>query len=285
MQVDLKRFWDTNLIWKILCSFIFMMWTFTRFGGDIAYSGIEKGAWQELKDKHFVVYYQNKDEQELAKLLLRQAEMYYQKIGGQIGYTRYTNFWTWEERAKILLFHDQQSFVETTGQPPWTTGYADRDTYLFNARVIVTFKQEKEFLDGLLPHEISHLILRDFISDHQIPMWFDEGVAQLQEPAKKEVADRIMRALIKKGAYIPFDIFMVWDIRKEENTQKVQAFYAQSLSVVEFMVETYGSDSFSRLCRYLRDGKGFEEALRSSYSNTVGSLQDLEHKWIMHMSR
>ena len=283
--VNLKRIGITQLTEKIIYAFVFIAGSLAQLDGNSAYSDVEKGAWQELKDKHFVVYYQDKDDYDVAKILLREAEAYYQKIGAQIGYTRYADFWTWEDRAKILLFHSQKSFVETTGQPPWTGGYADRDTYLFNSRVIVTYKQEQKFLDGLLPHEISHLILRDYISDHQIPMWFDEGVAQLQEPAKKEVADRIMRTLVGKGAYIPFAILMVWDIRREKDTQKVQTFYAQSLSVVEFLVETYGGDSFSRLCRYLRDGKEFEDALKAAYSNTLPSIEDLEHKWVTRMSR
>ncbi len=242
-------------------------------------------AWHELKDKHFFVYYQSKEDHELAKLVLRRAEEYYQKIGTQLGYTRYGNFWTWEERAKILMFHDQKSFVEATGQPLWTTGYADRDLYVLRSRVIVTFKQEKEFLDGLLPHEISHLILHDFIPRERIPMWFDEGVAQLPEPAKKDVADHIARTLVKKGAYIPFEILASLDIRRERDTGMVQAFYAQSLSVVQFLLEKYGSDSFARLCRYLKDGKSFEAALSAAYPNTMSSMKDLEQKWLKYMKQ
>ena len=252
---------------------------------SVAYTDTMKPeSWQELKDNHFFVYYQAKEDQDLAKNFLRQAENYYQKIGTQLGYTRYGDFWTWEERAKILIFHNQKSFVEATGQPAWTTGYADRDIYLFKSRVIVTYKQEKQFLDGLLPHEISHLILHDFILKERIPMWFDEGVAQLQEPAKKDVAAGIMHTLILKRAYIPFEILAALDIRKETDTGKVQAFYAQSLSIVEFLLEKYGSDSFSRLCRYLKDGKDFEKALSSAYTNTIGSMKDLEQKWLAYMN-
>ena len=241
--------------------------------------------WQELKDKHFFVYYQAKEDQALAKLLLRRAEEDYQKIGTQLGYTRYADFWTWDKRVKILMFRDQQSFVETTVQPAWTTGYSDRDLYFFRSRVIVTYKQEKEFLDGLLPHEISHLILHDFISKQNIPIWFDEGVAQLQEPAKKEQADRIMHTMIKRGGYIPFDVLAAWDIRKETDTGKVEVFYAQSLSVVQFLLEKYGSDAFARLCRYLRDGKDFNGALTAAYASTMSSMEDLKNKWLLQMNR
>jgi hypothetical protein len=236
--------------------------------------------WQEIQGKHFVVHYADKDDQESAKKLLSKAERYYNTIGARLGYTRYAKFWTWDERVKIILFPDQKSFVLSTGQPLWATGYTDRDAYLLNARSIVTYKQEHAFYDGLLPHEISHLILHDFIQRKEaIPLWFDEGVAQLAEEHKSEVARQIMFILVGREQHIPIETLMVWDIRQEKDPHKVKIFYAQSLSMVEFLVDHYGNAAFSRLCRNLRDGKPFAESLQNAYSNQINSLMDFQDKW------
>lgn len=239
--------------------------------------------WEEIKGKHFVVYSYPAHNREAANTVLRRAEDYYQKIGGQIGYTRYHSFWTWDERVKIILFPDQPSFAETTGQPTWSQGYASRDAYLFKSRTIVTYLQESNFYNEILPHEVSHLILRDFTAN-RIPVWFEEGVAQLQEASKSEIAARICRTLIERKKYIPLSVLMNWDVRTEEDKSKVAVFYAQSLSIVEFLLKRYGNAAFGELCGHLKNGKTFEEALRGAYTNNINTITDLENKWITSMS-
>jgi hypothetical protein len=261
---------------------------FCSTGGSKAEA--ERGAkladWNEIKGKHFLVYYlEGKDYSPAREILLR-AEDYYQKIGSRIGFTRYSDFWTWEQRAKIFVFPDQAFYMRATGQPEWSTGYADNDFRALQSRAIVTYYQEDEFIDGLLPHEIGHLILHDFITEEvSIPIWFDEGIAQLFEKNKSRAADGIMRQLLDRDAYIDFDILMRWDIRKEADQEKALVFYAQSLSVVEFMIKRYGADNFAQLCRNLRDRKNFNAALQNAYSSQLADLKDLEAKWLKFMKQ
>lgn len=238
--------------------------------------------WEELKGNHFIVYYNRNSDRHVAETVLRRAEDYYRRIGEEIGYTRYSNFWTWEERVKIVLFADQASYVKTTGQPDWSVGYANRDTQLFESRSIVSYNQQSGFYESILPHEISHLILRDFIGE-EIPVWFDEGVAQLQEADKSEIAQQMMSILAKRGQTVPLDTLVRWNIRKEQDQMKIKVFYAESLSVVEFLIGQYGSQDFGRLCRQMRDGKNFEEALRSVYTTRMDSQAALEAKWLKRM--
>ena len=139
-----------------------------------------------------------------AKKVLRKAEEYYKKIGSQIGYARYSDFWTWDERVKIIMYHDQIEFMKETGHPNWLSGYSSRDEYLLHSKVIVTYKQEADFFTGFLPHEISHLILGDFLHPYRVPLWFDEGVAQLQEINKSAMSNSMMKVLVRKGQHIPF---------------------------------------------------------------------------------
>lgn len=236
--------------------------------------------WQQIKDKHFVVYFQKAADKNIAQTLLQKAEVYYKKIGDRIGYARYADFWTWEERVKILLFPDQESFVAATGQPQWSLGYSDRDSRLFKSRTIVTYPQESGFLDGLLPHEISHLIIFDFIPGRAlVPLWFEEGLAQLEETDKGAQADRIMHTLAGRGQYLDFDALTRWDVRQERDQLKVEIFYAQSLSIIRFMIKKYGNDAFQRLCRQLREGDALTTALRKAYGGQLDSLADLEKQW------
>jgi len=265
----------------------------TRFGrsisaallfvvGSCSASFAAGASWGEIKEKHFVIYYEAKNDKAVAENLLRKAEEYYRKIGDDIGYSRINKMWTWDDRVQIFLFASQASFLANTGQPEWSTGYADRDSRLFKSKTITTFKQENDFIDGLLPHEISHLILHDFIPDQsRIPVWFDEGVAQLQEKNKRLMARDIMRTLTSRKQHIPLAQLVQWNIRGERDPRKAQIFYAQSLSVVDYLVTAYGIDAFGRLCRQLRDNKNFEAALVSAYPGIFKDVQDLERKWVL----
>lgn len=240
--------------------------------------------WEFINGKHFVVYYKVAQDSSLAQTVARKAEEYYTRIADQIGYSRYASFWTWEERVKIFIFPDQQAFMQSTGQQSWSRGYANSHSLFLRSRTIVTYRQNQDFIDGLLPHEISHLILKDFVGlDAAVPLWFQEGVAQLCEANKKINADLVMRALIKRNEYIPFDLFMGSDIRQESDNRKVAIFYAQSVSVVDFLIRTYGSSNFGLLCRGFKDTKSFEEAMVSAYGGVLRSVDDLESKWINRM--
>lgn len=272
-----------KIIPYILCGiFTLLVWVpFLGAQTPVDYNDFSQ--WQTVKGKHFVVYFYDKEYGTAASQVLNKAEEYYDKIAYQIGYSRYSDFWTWEDRVKIFIFPDQVSFLATTGQHLWSKGYAVRDSKLFESRAIVTFKQEDGFIEKLLPHEISHLIVKDFIGfDRPLPVWFDEGLAQQLE-INDSAQEQAITFLAKNNRSIPFEIFQNLDIRRETEEIKVAIFYAQSRSVVEFLIKVYGQEAFQRLCVNLRDEMDFEQALKGAYPVAIDSLPNLEQKWLSYM--
>ena len=237
--------------------------------------------WREIRGTHFIVNYGSALSTDEANVLLRRAESYYDTVADLVGYARYSKFWTWDKRVTITVYDDAASFQKATGQPPWSVGMAERDWTVSQTKAIVTYKQEDNFFDGMLPHEISHLILHDFIgSQANVPRWFDEGVAQLQEAEKKRIAQKWMTLLIREQKLPPIAVMMAMNIKGEQNPAKIKIFYTQSLSLIDFLVTHYDKESFRELCRNLRDGKSFESALTNAYPQAFNSLADLERKWI-----
>ncbi len=246
----------------------------------------DEGIWHEAKGEHFIVLYNFTQDDEAARTVLNTAEQYYHSIADQIGYSRYSNFWTWDDRVKIIIFPDQETYMQMTGAPQWSNGYATRDYRLVHSRMIVTFRQEDGFLDGVLPHEISHLILHDFIGfDRPIPIWFDEGLAQLQEAEKKIKATLIMRKVVSHNEFIPLVMLTQWDIRQEKDSKKVMLFYIESVALLDYLIQQFGSISFGELCRYLKSGKSMEEALVLAYNPSIDSLANLEDRWMRYLKR
>lgn len=227
--------------------------------------------WKELKGDHFIVFY--KTDEIFAKEISKNAEVYYNRVADELGYPRYSNFWQWDNRVKIYLYASHEEFQQATGKPGWTHGVAN-----YTEKEIYSYNRHEHFLEGLLPHEITHLIFRDFVGfKGEIALWMDEGVAQWQEPKKRAEAQLYARYLVQTTKNIPLAILTGMDVRGTTDEEVVHRFYMQSVSLVDFLVKTYGPRSFTDFCRQLRDGKLLEEALRYAYS--IQSVSELEDKW------
>ncbi len=231
--------------------------------------------WQELKGDHFIIYFVG--DKAFSKEVLRKAEQYYDNISGDLGYSRRSNFWQWENRSKIYIYEDRESFTTTGGYPHWSEGIAE-----YSTRTINTFSGSRNFINAVLPHEITHLIFRDFVGldNPNIPLWLDEAVAQRQEPYKRKVIKNAVKYIYEQGRTIPLTKFMNMNVMEETAERIVAAFYIQAMSIVEFLTEEYGTDRFISFCRGLRDGKGIEEALQFAYPTSMRSVEELEQKWI-----
>lgn len=245
----------------------------------------EAAEWKYRKGTHFVVQYDAAISDNYAMDTLRGAEQYYDSLTRQIGYTRYHKFWTWDQRVKIILYADQQAYLKSTGLPAWSRGGATKYHRQLRSRAIVSFHQERDFLHNILPHEISHLILADFFGERPVPLWFNEGVAQLQEEGKLPDARRLMRKVVRLGYKIPFKALMRADIRFQPDPSFVMVFYAQSVTIIDFLIRQYGVRRFENLCRYMREGETFDRALTKAYTAIFASLDELEEKWLYYIQK
>ncbi|MCM8791987.1 MAG: hypothetical protein NC826_02410 [Candidatus Omnitrophica bacterium] len=257
--------------------------------------------WQELKGEHFIVYY-TKDER-FARQVLDKAEIYYREIASDLGYPRYSEFWLWDKRVKIYIYPDKELFLKATGQPSWSEGMAD-----YGAKKIISYNLSQVFLESILAHEMAHLIFRDFVGfKGEIPLWLDEGVAQWAERAKRNHLKQMAKKLYEEDRLLSLEDMMKLDIRHirtegevyvRSTTSKdgqprvlflsgenlVSIYYLQAFSLVGFLIERYGADSFTHFCRNLRDGKKLNNALSATYPNYIRTLEELERRWRKYLS-
>jgi len=257
--------------------------------------------WQESGSEHFIVYFTQ--DKEFAQEVLNKAETYYIQIASDLGYPRYAEFWTWERRVKIYIYPDRDAYQKVSNQPGWSEGMAD-----YRNKRIISYAHGEGFLDTLLPHEMAHLIFRDFVGfKGEVAVWLDEGVAQWAEPFKRERVKAVSKYLLKNGRLFSVADIVNLDIRKVSGNNKVDIhsipdkegkriflslngknvvdiFYVEAISLVGFLITHYGADSFTDFCRQLRDGKSLEEALSFAYSTHINSVEDLESEWLRYLS-
>lgn len=236
------------------------------------------------KSEHFVVRYYAAQDRSWVKEVLRSAETYYDQMADRIGITHYDVFWTWENRTEIVIYSDKDAFFEGSGTPKWSRGSSSHHDELAKTHSIKTYKQDAVFIDQVLPHEITHLMLRDYIGGKaDVPIWFEEGMAQLSEKNDQTLIKRFMQKIIREGAYVPVGALSGLDIRKVEDERMVAIFYLQSASIVQFLLDKYGKMMFVELLRDIKAGKNLLEALKATYPTEITGYDDLEKKWVRYM--
>ena len=249
--------------------------------------------WQELKGDHFIVYH-GKDYADFAGQVSRKAEEYYKSISSDLGYVRYSGFWKWENRVKIYIYPDHDSYIKASGRPEWSRGVAN-----YQKKHILSYLWSHDFLEVLLAHELAHLIFRDFVGfKGEVPLWLDEGVAQWEEQLYRLNRKAAIRHAAHSGEVFSLQDLMTIDVRQIKSTDTVrvyslitgkqlvfkgesfvQSYYLQAFSLVGFLMEKYHADKFVIFCRQLRDGKSIVQALQSVYPTQMRTMEDMENQW------
>ena len=229
--------------------------------------------WQVLKGKHFLIHYCS--DSAFAGKVASKAEEYYDSITVDLGFARYDNFWLWEKRVKVLIYGSRNQFIMATGAPVWAIGKTE-----YSRREISTFPGDESFIESVLPHEMTHLIFRDFVGfKGDIPLWLNEGVAQWEEPLKRENLERYASKLAASNQYIPFSRLMLMDVKQVIASGQAVNFYRQAMSMVGFLIKTYGSEKFRIFCGEIRDGRNMDDSLRFAYPESLRNIIELEKAW------
>ena len=227
---------------------------------------------QKMSRGHFIIYHNNRPQ---ANKILWKAEYHYKRIVNHIGVK---NFRPWEgedkERCLIYLYPSKEVYMAKTGAPEWSAGLAHGDI-----TKISLYEGVKELERSILPHELTHLILYELWGKKPIPLWLNEGMAQFEEEVENEIFHRkkIMKNMVRSGAY--FKLNKLFAMRHVPSNN-VSLFYAQSASVIDYLIKDNLRANFGRFLIMVKDGKvdsALKEAFQWKYKN---GISDLEERWL-----
>jgi tetratricopeptide (TPR) repeat protein len=230
--------------------------------------------WLLAETENFRIFHNQP--QELAERVAQLAE--HTRVEIQIKWFSGTSNWT--PKCDLYLHADAQQYSQATGQynSPGHTSIR-----LENARVIIRridlHCDEANMVSAILPHETTHVVLAGEFGGQLVPRWADEGMAVLTEPRQK--VDRHLDNL--KRCRQEGKLFHLQDLLQMENYPEnpgfIGAFYAQSVSIVDFLSSLRGPQEFTL---FLREGLryGYERSLQRHYD--LQSFADLERRWEQH---
>jgi len=120
-------------------------------------------------------------------------------------------------------------------------------------------------------HELAHLVVHQatFSPYGQLPLWLDEGLAMYNEGE----LDPVFRSCLQE-AILEDKLISVRSLCSpfSAETEKVCLSYAQSYSLVEYLLDNYGQDKMLDLLTILKQGSTYDEALIEVYDFDIDGL-------------
>lgn len=181
----------------------------------------------------------------------------------------------WTPKCELVIHATAADYSRQTGVPATSPGHSrietDPTSFRVIGRRIDLHTESLGFLEAVLPHETTHVVLAGNFGPHQVPRWADEGIAVLTEPLEKiEQHRRNLLRSQREGLLLP-----VRDLMQMQNypaPRQIGAFYAESVMLVEFLAGQRGPAAFAE---FVRDGlkDGYEPALQKNYGWTFADLQ------------
>lgn len=247
---------------------LFFLYSVMAAGPLAVAAEVSSSFWQTNKSQHFIIYYQEAPAGYINQLI-DIAEKYYDTIVEDLGYRRF-DFWSWDKRAKIFLYAGSKEYLKDTNRTAWSGASVD-----IKNRTIKTYIGQENFFDSILPHELTHIVFREFVGPKKdYPLWMDEGVACSQE--KKSLDERLktIRNLIRQGVYIEFkDLYVIRDY----SLVVPNVFYSEAASLIYFLLQAQGREKFLDFSRRLRENIKWQNALLETYR--FKDVEEFEAKW------
>jgi hypothetical protein len=188
----------------------------------------------------------------------------------------------WTPRCDVYLHATAQDYSHGTGAPTTSPGHstmhAEGDRVL--VRRIDLRCDEAHLLDAVLPHETTHVVLCGRFGRFTVPRWVDEGIAVLSEPRERiELHLHNLPKHRQERTLFPMNQLLKF-YKDYPDARSIGPFYAQSVSVVEFLSAQGGGPR--DFVQFVRDGLegGYEAALAKHYG--IQGFADLEKRWQQH---
>jgi hypothetical protein len=236
--------------------------------------GARAETWSSVESEHFVVMFTGSEG--AAQNIQKMAEDFYPKVTSDLGHST-------DRKITIWFCESQKEFNRAINAPiqDWAAGAA----YPLHARIVIrdpaSLNNKKINLSRLVKHEITHVIFGLYIGRNlqYAPRWFNEGLAMYEAEEWTYGQYWIMLTGALSNSLIP-----LYELAEEfpQNESQARMAYAQSHSIITYMVKRYETDSLRQCVRLIAEGRSIDEAMAGAIGiDTVW----LERKWLKDLKK
>jgi uncharacterized integral membrane protein len=225
----------------------------------------QRHTWRDLSEGQFKLYWY-KGETKFAQALMDTLVEAHKKLCTDKG----INF---VKPVQVYIYTSTEDLRGALINPRgWEGGVAFTD---YGTIMAAVYPDDLAWGKQVMSHEFAHLLTRQQSGNpyNSIPTWLSEGISIKAEGGLTSSRVERLSKAIKTDQLISVcslsSPFLV-------NSDKAGISYAESGSVVDYLVHTYGADKLSELLDCFKQGSTYEEALQEIYSFRT---DDLNNSW------
>lgn len=227
-------------------------------------------AWQSLSSGKLTLFYYESN-QSVASDLMTAAQQALERLAKDTGVNL-------EKPVELYIYASSKDLQGSMIFPrEWTGGVA------FTQHSIIAIGISSQNLDwgkNALAHELGHMVTHQLTFSPygaNLPTWLDEGLAMLAE-GKLDVN---LLSYLKK-AFSQQKLISIRSLSSPFSAKSEEAYlsYAQSQSIVEFLIRNYGKNKMSGLLNLLKEGHSVDEALTVTYGFDQDGLDQLWQEFL-----
>ena len=225
--------------------------------------------WRYIQSEHFDVYYYTSQNYDLATFSALSLEASLQQLSEDFGHQI-------ADRIEVIIYDSHNDFSETNvvALPTSAEGIGGV-TDPFKNRITMPFSGDYEQFRAVLQHELVHAVINDMFyggnvqsrltgNALQIPLWFNEGLAEYEASGYDTETGLYIRDGIVND-YLP-------------PIPRLGGFlaYRGGQSVWNFVVEEYGRNKITEIMQALKSQRNIEATFR----RTLGlSIEEFSEEW------
>ena len=217
--------------------------------------------WHSLASDQVTIFWYEGD-LSFVQDLVDAADEALERLAGEIGVAL-------EQPVKIYIYASSGDLRNALIYPQeWTGGLAFPG---YGTVIIGISPDNLAWGKRAIAHEMGHLVVHQALSGFygHLPVWLDEGLAMDAEGDLRPDLQTMLNKAIARDT-----LFSVRSISSSFPTDPDEArlCYAESYSLVQFLIDTYGSDKILNLLAVLNEGNTYDDAMLEVYDFNVDGL-------------
>ena len=217
--------------------------------------------WHSLASDQVTIFWY-KGDLSFVQELVDAADEALERLAGEIGVVL-------EQPVKIYIYASSGDLRNALIFPQeWTGGVAFPG---YGIVIIGISPDNLAWGKRAIAHEMGHLVVHQALSGFygHLPVWLDEGLAMDAEGDLRPDLQTMLNKAIARDT-----LFSVRSISSSFPTDPDEArlCYAESYSLVQFLIDTYGSDKILNLLAVLNEGNTYDDAMLEVYDFNVDGL-------------
>ncbi len=230
---------------------------------DIRYS------WRSLTEGKVAIYWYKGDDS-FAQELMAAAQQALERLAEDTG--AYPG-----KPARLYIYADAKDLMGAMIYPQeWTGGVAFTR---YGIMAIGIAPSNINWGKRAIAHELTHLVIHQMTLNpyNSLPTWLDEGLAMHNEGMLgPEFATYLSTAIAEDNLISVQSLSSPFSAYAEE----ARLSYAQSYSLVEFLITNYGQSKMLELLNTFREGSGYDAALEKVYGFDMDGLDSLWRNYV-----